>query len=191
MPYRGLEPDGASLLPLIGRIEADARSLAGSLSPAQLNWRPPDGGWSVAQVLTHVTIGNRLYFPVLRRLLADAGPASSRSQAPWRPSFFGRLMIWSLSPTNSRKMPTSSKLKPGPEPGPDALKEFLDTFRELADLTRAAEGHDLNRLTFVSPVSALVRGLNFGDALLLLTVHGQRHLQQIGRVRASPGFPPA
>jgi hypothetical protein len=189
MPYRNLVPDAATLLPMIRQIEADARALAGGLTSSQLNWRPPDGGWGVAQVLTHVVLSNRIYYPVFRRLLEENPPVPGASAATWRPSMFGRLLISSLVPTNTRKIPTSGKLKPGPEPVADALGAFLESYREVADYVRQAEGRDLIRMKFVSPVSPLVRGLNFGDGLVILVVHGQRHLKQIERVKASPGFP--
>ena len=54
----------------------------------------------------------------------------------------------------------------------------------------SAKGIDLRRNKVTSPVSKLIR-INLGDALLILVVHSQRHLQQIARVRAHPDFPKA
>jgi hypothetical protein len=189
MAYLGQDTTAEALIPQIDRIEADTKSLTAGLSTAALQWRPQNGGWSIVQVLQHVTIANRTYFPVLRRLLDDAGPPPDGTPKPWRPSLSGRLLIWMLVPANERKTPTAGKLKPGPEPGPNPLNDYLATWRELTDIVWKAQGLDLNRLRFTSPVSSIVRGLNFGDGLVILVVHGQRHLKQIERVKASPGFP--
>jgi hypothetical protein len=39
-----------------------------------------------------------------------------------------------------------------------------------------------------SPVAKLIR-LNLGDAINILVVHTQRHLQQMARIRNHPEFP--
>jgi hypothetical protein len=61
--------------------------------------------------------------------------------------------------------------------------------RELTDLLWNAQGIDMRKPRMTSPVSPFVRRLNLGDAFVLSVVHCQRHMLQIERVMASPGFP--
>jgi len=191
MAYLGLEPTPHCLMPLIEEIEERTKRLTGGLDDRALGWRPPDGGWSVAQVFEHLVMGNELYFPVMRGLLADVTPASPGEAPPWRPSFFGRLLIRSLRPVSRRKLPTTSKLKPGLTVRDGVINEFLRTMRDTSDIIWKAHGLDLRRLRMTSPVSSLVRGLNLGDAFIIIVVHAQRHLGQIERVQAATGFPRA
>ncbi len=49
----------------------------------------------------------------------------------------------------------------------------------------------MRKLRMTSPVTPLVRRLNLGDAFVIIVVHAQRHMRQIERVIAAPGFPGA
>jgi hypothetical protein len=186
--FKGLAPTSDCLVPLIEAIEAQAKGDLSDMDATAMIWRPPGGGWSVAQVLEHLVISNELYFPPIRSLIAEAD-RTERPVRPWKPSFMGSLLIRSLVPTSQRRIPTSKKLQPGPDVGPDVPARFLGTIRELTDLLWNAQGIDMRKPRMTSPVSPLVRRLNLGDAFVISVVHCQRHMLQIERVRASTGFP--
>jgi hypothetical protein len=188
MPLLGLAPTTDCLVPLIEAIEAQVKRDLSDLDAAAMRWRPSGGGWSVAQVLEHLVISNEIYFPPIRSLIAEAA-RTELPVRPWKPSFMGNLLIRSLVPTSLRKVPTSKKLQPGPDVGPDVTARFLGTMRELTDLLWNAQGIDMRRPRLTSPVSPLVRRLNLGDAFVISVVHCQRHMLQTERVTASPGFP--
>ncbi len=187
MRYLGQEPTQACLLPQIEQVAIRARELAGELTQDALLWRPPGGGWSVGQVLEHLLVSGRIYFPVIERVIAKA--VKPASPAPWKPSLWGRMLISTLSPANERTVRTFSRLRPGPEARVDVLDAFLGSMLETAALLRRADGLDMRRLRLNSPVVFFVRGLNLGDAFIIIVVHAQRHLRQIERVMGEPGFP--
>jgi hypothetical protein len=186
--FIGVEPTTDCLIPLIEIIEAQAKGDLADLDATAMSWQPPDGGWSVAQVLEHLVISNTLYFGPMQSLIQEAD-ATDGPVRPWKPSFMGGLLIRALVPTAQRRIRTSRKLEPGPDVGPDVVNRFLGTMRELTDLLWNAQGIDMRKLRMTSPVSPLVRRLNLGDAFVILVVHCQRHMLQIERVVASPDFP--
>jgi len=186
--FKGLEPTSDCLVPLLDAIEAQTRGALAGLSPAAMAWHPSRGGWGVGQVLEHMVIANRLYLDVMRPMVEHAQPGEGEPRR-WKPSLMGRLLISAVLPTSERKLPTAGKLEPGPAPGPDVVNRFLGTLRETRDLVWASQGLDLRRHRMVSPVSAFVRGLNLGDALLIIVAHTQRHMQQIEHVMSQADFP--
>lgn len=161
------------------------RRIKNELAYLQLGWRPPDGGWSIAQVIEHLIISDSLYLPELREVVAKGKPGS----AEWKPTMTGGFIIRSLQPTSTRRTPAPRVFRPA-EPRADVVDACIQVKEELANLMAGAKGVDLRRNKLHSPVSKLIR-INLGDAFMILTVHTQRHLQQIARVRAHPDFPKA
>jgi hypothetical protein len=159
------------------------RRIRDELAYLQIGWRPPDGGWSIAQVFEHLIISDSLYLPRLRQLSASG----VRGDTPWRPSLAGNLLARSLAPTSPRKTPSPQVFRPA-EPRANVIDEYIKVREETARLIDALHGIDLRRNRLSSPVSKLIR-LNLGDAIHILVIHTQRHLLQIDRVRNMPDFP--
>jgi len=167
-----------SLLARVDAINATARRLTADLSDAELHRTPADGGWSLAQIFEHLLVSHGLYLAKLRPLIAAAPRTPPRR--PWRPSWFGKLLIRAMEPSAKRRR-TQRVFTPG-APRPRVVHAFLDMQHEFADLLKAAEGLDWRALRLTSPVSRLIP-LNLGDAFLVLVMHAERHLQQAARVR--------
>ena len=169
------------------RASNDAlRAEVAPLAYLQLGWQPPEGGWSVAQVIEHLIITDTSYIEPLEALLArrQASPNYQR----WRPSLIGGFLVRSQMPDSKQKVRTPSRWRPGPQPRARGLEEYIALRERLAGLVARADGHDLRRTKLSSPASKLIR-LNLGDAIMTLVVHTQRHLKQIQRIKAHPGFP--
>jgi hypothetical protein len=164
-------------------IEAIKR-LRGELSYLQLGWRPPDGGWSIAQVFEHLLISDVSYLPTIRHLIVEG----RRGDTPWKPSFAGGLVINSVSPTQTRKTRAPRIFRPAAEARANVVDEYIRVREEFLRLLESAEGVDLRRNRMSSPVAKIMR-MNLGDAFMILTVHTQRHLHQIERIRSHPEFP--
>lgn len=178
------------LLDEVENIRARARRLTAPLTPTQLAWLPPNGGWSVGQVLEHLLISDQSYLVPMRALIerARAG-ASSQSPAAWRPTLAGRFLIRSLGPRGTRKLPAPKIYRPGPVARADVVGAYLRNIDEIEALLRTSRGLDLGRLRMASPVSRLIR-VHVGDGFSIIAVHAQRHLGQIERIQTSVGYPP-
>ena len=162
------------------------RSLVEPLSPAQLAWTPPDGGWSVGQVLEHLVIANGLYLELCEALVARGTPAPEG--VTWRPTLLGRFLAKSIAPESTRKVSAPKVFKPGPAARADVLPTFVRMQEQLATLIERSATLDWNRLKGPSPVSGLIR-LNLGDAYHVLVNHSNRHLGQARRIAARDDFP--
>lgn len=173
----------------LARINEEARTLAGHLSPEQLHWPPPGGGWSVAQVFEHLAASNESYLTRIPEVLQRARAAGGvPNGAVWKPSFFGKLLIRSLEPSSTRSMPAPKIWRPTHTRPDGALERFIRSQEQLSALIPEARAVDLTRTRVASPASRLVR-VNLGDVFRILVVHGERHLGQVRRVIGEEEFP--
>ena len=85
-------------------------------------------------------------------------------------------------------MPSPKTWRVNPEPRAEVLKEFLGRQDQLVTFLRAASALDWTRVRLTSPTARFIR-LNLGDAFMVLTVHAQRHIKQMERIRDLPDFP--
>lgn len=180
-------PQHARHLAAETRRTTDAyRSLAGAMSPAQLAWTPPEGGWSIGQVLEHLVVANGLYLQLCEALVARGTPAAA--EATWKPTLIGGFLARAVAPEATRKLPAPKLFRPGPTPRAGVLETFVGMQERLASLIDRSATLDWRRLKGPSPVTPLVR-VNLGDAFQVLVNHGNRHLNQARRVAGAAGFP--
>jgi len=167
-------------------VTADAMAIARNLSPAQLAWRPPSGGWSIAHVLEHIVVAADSYLDRLRGLVYFHHAAHAElGVTQWEPSMGGWALVASMR--KPWKLPSPKMWQVG-EPRADVIGAFLDRQDAITRLLRASAALDWTRVRLASPVSALIR-LNLGDCFTILVVHAQRHVQQIERIRRHQDFP--
>jgi hypothetical protein len=152
----------------------------------QIGWRPPDGGWSIAQVMEHLILTDESYFDALNRALANR-PASPSTET-WEPSLIGGFLTRSQMPESKQKMKTPRGWRPPPEARADVVEEYIKVRQRLIEIMRQADGYNLRRTKLSSPAAKFIR-LNLGDAFMTLVVHTQRHLRQIERIKAQADFP--
>src|SRR5688572_20003663 len=84
----------------IAQIRRDVEPLA----YLQLGWRPPDGGWSIAQVMEHLIITDLSYIDAFEVILAQ--PPKKQNAGAWRPSLIGGFLTRSQQPDSKQKMTT-------------------------------------------------------------------------------------
>jgi hypothetical protein len=168
--------------------ETDARvkALVLPLTDEQQSWRPPDGGWSITDVLEHLCVVHDSYDAPLRRILDSPATAQAPDDAQWSPTLVGGMMVKSFM--SERRLPAPKMFRPAAAARASVLDEFLARERELLTWMGRARSVHLTRTKLASPVTRLVR-INLGDAFGALVHHARRHLGQMERVRARVGFP--
>ncbi len=162
-------------------------SIARPLDPEQLNRRPPDGGWSVGQVLEHLCRATEVYEKPLQMLLREARVDAAAAAREWSPSLFGRLLVNSLAAP--RKLPATKGISPSATPRPGVLEAFLAMQSTLASRIAETGTYDWRALRMSSQVvprvlRPIVR-LNLGDVFSIFVVHAERHTRQMERVIAT------
>jgi hypothetical protein len=187
--YLTLAPELSRFREQFERLARDAESIAGNLTDDQFNWKPPSGGWSVAQCIEHLNISIRSYLPALDEGIADAIRRGLYGEGPFRYGWFARTFVRSVGPGRRMKFKAPAAWAP---PDSRPRQETLAAFRayqvQCIDRLRQANGLDLSRARVKSPASSLLR-LPLGAAFATLVAHAQRHLEQARRVLAEPAFP--
>lgn len=163
---------------------AYARRISSELSAASMAQRPSWGGWSVGEIFEHLCVTDGLYEAPLRALLtAERGRTIPRQSHAWRPTIWGRLLLWSLNPANTRKSQAPPAFRLTTAPRKRVVDAWLAQVETTRALMREADGLDLRRLKLSSPAARLIR-LNAGDAFAVLAVHAERHMGQVRRTIA-------
>ena len=162
---------------------ADAQAIAAGLDDATGRARPADGGWSVAECLTHLAATTRVYLPVLNGAIARAHGGGRVSDRPFRLGIVGRWMVATMEPPVHRRLSAPRTIVPPSDvPLADALRDFLTTQDELRRCVSAAAGLDLAGVRVRSPLAPILR-LSLGTCFAVITAHERRHLWQARRVR--------
>ena len=94
------------------QVADDAKAAFGGLTKEQLNWKPAEKSWSVAQCFDHVITTHSLYFPEFARLARSDAKSNLWEKVSPLSGFFGRFLIKGLDPENEKPMKTTSKAEP-------------------------------------------------------------------------------
>ena len=170
-------------------IAGETTRVFGPLSAEQLNWKPGEAEWSIAQCFEHLVISNRPYLEIFEDVLAGRHRPRLRERLPLLPKLFARMLITTLRPDSGRTVqarpafrPSSSRIEPA------ILTTFVELQGRLLALMEASRRLDVERITITSPVLPVIT-YSLMDACRIIVVHEQNHFVQATRVMASPGFP--
>lgn len=172
----------AALLDANRAAIARIRGAVATVPPEAMVRPPATGGWSIAEVLEHLIVSADSYLEMLRPVVGRTDGARVDGSATWKPTIMGGLLAASLR--TERKLPAPRMYKPGPNPRPHVLEEFLRRQEEVGRLIADAGDMDWRRVRLRSPVLNWLR-MNLGDALTVPVVHAVRHAGQIERVKAA------
>lgn len=170
-------------------VLADAESLAGGLSDAQLAWRPASSRWSIADCLNHVNVTLSKYLPRIDAMLAQGLAEGLTGRGPFRHPFVGNWFIRMMEPPPRRKLRVPGVFAPLPDQPPASLlPEFSRLRRLLLAQVAEADGLDLAAVQTSSPAARYFT-LTLGQCFAALAAHDRRHLWQARQVLKHPGFP--
>jgi hypothetical protein len=146
------------------------------LSPAQLQFRPAPGAWSIMEVVEHLTVAEPIYW----RQLREAMKATPSGQKPLATD--ADTLWYGIDRTQRQKAVAAEEAKGQLRD----LRTGLDAFRKLH-----AEMLEYARTTGEDLRSHVVEreGSDAYQWLLLISTHEQRHILQIREIKANPKFP--
>jgi hypothetical protein len=161
-------------------VRAEVLREADGLSQAQADWRPTAGDWSVGEILHHLTLAEINTGKLTSKLLKELGDAAT----PYPPDLagFASLPPWPPGPREAPPMVRPDKGYP--------IALLLHDMRAARERSRQS----LARLATVDPRAFTWRHFTLGEMDLgqwwMLQAHHDRdHLQQLRRIKKSPGFP--
>ena len=190
-PVVGFEPDPAlaRFAQELGAVERSFFQLVQPLKDAQLNWRPSDGRWSIAECMAHLTATGQAYVAPVEQAVERGMARGHLGGREFQPGRVGRWLIAQMEPPPRRQMSSPRKIVPQRVESSAAVRRgYEEMHRELIRVVRRAEGLDLARVKLSSPLMPLLR-LPLGTWLGFLRAHERRHLWQARQVRQEPGFP--
>lgn len=165
-----------------------ARDSFGSLSDEQLNWKPSEKGWSVAQCLDHLIRSNVEFDDDWPKL--HAGTRTNSFVESWSPltGFWGRFLIRSLSNDAKKAKAPSKSIVPPSDIEPGIVDRFVNNIEATCKNVKGCDGLDLKKTVLTSPFLGIVT-YNLDDAFSILVEHTKRHIRQAKRVTEMPDFP--
>ena len=167
----------------------DSKKEFGGLSAEQLNWKPSEKEWSVAQSFQHLIVTNELYFPNIQSAVDGRHRNNVYSKIPFVTDLISFAMKNSLNPKQSRKMKTFRMFQPSASNLPvTIIDDYVTNQNKLIDLVEASRHLDINRIKIAEPISPALN-LRLGNAFEILAMHGERHFLQAKRLLEMDGFP--
>ena len=89
------------------------------LSTEQLNWKPNEQTWSIAQNIDHLIVINETYPPVIKAVRAGEYKLPFMGRLGFMVNFLGKTVLNAVQPDRKKKMktfpiwePTKSEIKP-------------------------------------------------------------------------------
>jgi hypothetical protein len=163
-------------------VRAEVLREADGLSQGQADWRPSADDWSVGEILHHLTIAEIATGKLTSKLLKEG--AATAGLYPPDLAAFTPLPPW---PPGPREAPPVVR----PEKG-HPIGQLLHDMRAARERSRQS----LERLATVDPRALTWRHftlgeLDLGQWWMLTGFHDRDHLQQLRRIKTSPGFPRA
>jgi hypothetical protein len=179
----------ADLVMEVPAIARETQSLFGHLDQRQLNWRPDERSWSVAQCFDHLLAINRHMFQAIDAALDRPHPLPLWQRLPGLPHLLGRMLVRSQGPDGRQKL-SAPRLA---IPSASALDErIIDRFvahqNEVVTRLRTLQGRDAAGVIMTSPFASFIT-YSVLDGCRLIVAHERRHFEQARRVTRAAGFP--
>ncbi len=174
---------------LVSHLEqchGELRVAVAAVPPSQREETPPDGGWSVAQVVEHLAHTDRVFTQLLARFVSDL-----RGQPADYIEIHGLLQRRRLLAVLDRNTKVESKEWILPVQNWDAAQalEMLEAARAILVTTvRSAEGVPLSTVSYPH---FILGELNLYEWIAFLGYHEARHAAQIQEIAMSLGCAPA
>ena len=175
---------------MLQKVEERVKSEFQHLERDQINWKPSESSWSIAECLDHLIATNSLYFKVFEDIKNHQVTNSFFARIPGWSRLWSNMILKSVDPETKRKSKTFGVFKPRHS---DYARTIIDTFlnnqyRLVAYLHELDGYNDHHKMKVTSPVSAKVV-LDLQSAINILWKHEVRHLNQTKRLMAMDGFP--
>jgi hypothetical protein len=162
-------------------VRAEVLREAEGLSQSQADWRPSADDWSVGEILHHLTLAEINTGKLTSKLLKETAAGSAY---PSDLAGFAPLPAWPPGPREAPPVVRPDKGHP--------IGQLLHDMRAARERSRQS----LERLASVDPRGFTWRHfalgeMDLGQWWMLQALHDRDHLQQVRRIKKTPGFPRA
>lgn len=159
-------------------VSKKVESEFGPLSSEQLNWKPSDEEWSIAEVLAHLIQLNNSYIPILASANKGEQDMGFTAKLDFLVRWLGNLVRDSVEPTRSKKMKTFPIWEPQQsDVSGQIVSLFIQQQRELKDRMSAHRNLLEKDIVIPSPANRYIV-YKLSVAFELMVTHEERHLNQ-------------
>ncbi|HLP51019.1 MAG TPA: DinB family protein [Chitinophagales bacterium] len=171
------------------KVNGEAKLQFGSLTGAQLNWKPSSDKWSIAQCLDHLMVSNNTYLPQLDAVIAGKHSNSFYQNIRFISKFFGEYLIRETGPVVAKPMKNPPAFAPSQsEITGTIVSDFEKHQQQFSAKLSQLSATDLDKTVLSSPALGIIT-YTLRDLLTILSGHEQRHLNQAKNVLNHPNFP--
>ena len=166
----------------------DVSETFGALSVDQLNWKPAEKSWSIAQCLDHLILTNEQFYPEFDKLAAG-----ERQNTFWQnyspfTGFFGRFLVKAVTEDSKKSKAPSKSIVPPSDLAADIVEQFEKNISEVSEKVISIAAADREKVVVSSPFLAVMT-YKLEDAFSVLIEHTKRHVRQAKRVMQAEDFP--
>lgn len=163
------------------------------LSDNQLNWRPNPGIWSIAEVLAHLNSYARYYHPTIQKKIETTRFRNAKEDFLSSPLGKSAWKSMQLGRANNIKRKFKAPKGHNPSIDPQLIQgsevaDFLTQQNDLLEIIEKSAEVNARKVKIPISISKIVR-LRLGDALLFITYHNERHMQQMLNLKSHKNFP--
>jgi hypothetical protein len=179
------------VLVMLNQVQTKVEENFGHLSEAQLNWKPNESTWSIAECLDHLIVTTKLYYGVFEDLKNNRLKTNFWMKLPFWTGFIGRSLLKAVDPETKKKIKTSPPFEPTNSNFTKAIiTDFVKTQRQLVVYINELDGYDHSKIIIASPVNSMFV-YRITDAFAILWKHQIRHFNQAKALMSKNEFPTA
>lgn len=150
----------------------------GELSEEELNRKPNEATWSIAENLQHLIQVNESYYPIIKRVRDGELKVGFLGKFKFMRNFFGKMILGSVEPERRKKIktfpiwqPTSSGIQEGIVARFSAHQEhyeqFIDSCQDLIEKGQVIHSPANENIVYT-----------LEQAFEIIVTHEERHLNQ-------------
>jgi len=163
------------------------------LSDEQKSWKPNKNSWSINEIFAHLNEYVKFYHPTFQNAISTTkftDPVEIYTPSPLGRSAWKSMKLGNLK-NIKRKFKSARSYNPAIDKtlikGED-VANFEIAQKELLEIIDSASAVNLRKVKVPLSISKIIR-FRLGDALLFVTYHNERHMQQALNVVNHPLFP--
>lgn len=160
------------------------KTVFADLNTEQLNWKPDEQTWSIAQNIDHLIVINNTFPPIIKAVRDGHYQLPFLGKLGFMVNFLGKMILGSVQPDRKRKMKTFPIWEPGQSNFPsDILARFEKHQEELKRMIESSNDL-LDKGTVISSPANKNIVYKLETAYDIITTHERRHLAQAKEVLA-------
>jgi uncharacterized damage-inducible protein DinB len=153
-----------------------------NLDETALNFSENVDSWSIAQVLSHLNSYGNYYLPRLQNLRSQTSNFKDDTYtAGWLGAYFVRMM--DINRNNKRYKAAAQHLPKVTEVYAE-VATFIAQQEQFLQCLKSFEQVNLSQLRVPISINKFIK-LRLGDILAFLVMHNERHVAQIGKIKAA------